>query len=417
MHLNYLLSLALIPFAAAPGDAWPQFRGPHGAGRSDARGLPLHWSETDNVRWKTAIHGKGWSSPVVWGNQVWLATARPDGKELYGMCVDRNSGKVLHDLLLFTDEKPAFCHAFNSYASPTPAIEEGRVYLHFGSAGTACVDTASGKTIWTRRDFPCNHWRGPGSSPVLFQDLLFLTFDGYDHQYVVALDKRTGSTVWRKDRSIPYGTNDGDAKKAYGTPTVIEVAGRPQLVSPSAVGTIAYDPPTGEEIWMVKHGGMNVAQPPIYGDGLLYLCTGDGGFRLYALRPEGRGDLTQTRVEWKHNRNAPSRCGPLLADGLLFFNNEAGVVTCLESKTGKEVWTERLKGRFSASPLLAEGRMYFCSEDGPTYVVEAGRTWKLLATNPLADGFMASPAVAGKSLILRTKTHLYCIEDKNADRQ
>ena len=413
MRLIYLLTLALLPAAATAGDVWPQFRGPQGAGRSDARGLPVHWGEAKNVRWKTPIHGKGWSSPVVWGDQIWLATARPDGKELYGVCVDRRSGKVVHDLLLFTDEKPAFCHAFNSYASPTPVVEEGHVYLHFGSAGTACVDTATGKTVWTRRDFPCNHWRGPGSSPVLFGDLLFLTFDGYDRQYVVALDKRTGSTVWQKDRSIDYGTNNGDYKKAYCTPAVIEVNGKPQLVSPSAIGTIAYDPSNGEEIWKVKHGGMNVAQPPLYGDGLLYLCTGDGGFRLYALRPDGRGDLTQTGIEWKHNRNAPSRCGPLLVDGLLFFNSEQGVVTCLEAKTGKEVWTERLKGRFSASPLYADGHLYFFSEDGPAYVAEAGRTWKLLATSTLDDGFMASPAVAEKSLILRTKTHLYCIEGKD----
>jgi outer membrane protein assembly factor BamB len=404
-----LLSLAFLPAAAAE-DAWPQFRGPHGAGRSDATGLPVRWGEGENVRWKTPIPGKGWSSPVVCGEQVWLTTAPPDGKERRGVCVDRGTGKVVYDLLLFKDDNPAFCHPFNSYASPTPAIEEGRVYLHFGSAGTACVETATGKTLWARRDLPCDHWRGPGSSPVLFGNLLFLTFDGYDRQYVAAVDKRTGATVWRKDRAIDYGTDNGDAKKAYSTPTVIDVAGRPQLVSPSAGATIAYDPYTGEEVWRVRHGGMNVAQPPLYGDGLLYLCTGDGGFRLFALRPDGRGDVTQTHVVWQHARNAPSRCGPILADGLLIVNNEQGVVTSLDAKTGGEVWTARQKGRFSASPLYAEGRLYFFSEDGPAYVAEAGRHWNLLATSTLDDGFMASPAVAGKSLFLRTRTHLYRVE-------
>jgi outer membrane protein assembly factor BamB len=402
----------LFAVSATAADIWPQFRGPNGAGRSDAKGLPVQWSEKENVRWKTAIHGKGWSSPVVFGDQIWLTTATPDGKERYGVCVDRNSGKILRDALIFTDEKPQFCHEFNSYASPTPAIEEGRVYLHFGSAGTACVDTTTGKTLWTRRDLPCNHWRGPGSSPILYRDLLYLTFDGYDFQYVAALDKRTGHTVWKKDRSTDYGSNNGDLKKAYSTPTVIDVAGRPELVSPSAAGTIAYDPATGEEIWKIKHGGMNVAQPPLYGDGLLHLCTGDGGFKLFAMRADGRGDLAQSNVVWKHAKNVPSRCGLELVDGLLFFNNEQGVVTCLDAKTGTEIWTERLKGRFSASPLFAEGRLYFFSEDGPAYVVEVNRKWKLLATNPLDAGCMASPAVAGKSLIVRSKTHLYCLKLK-----
>jgi outer membrane protein assembly factor BamB len=410
MRTTLLLTAALLPAAAVAGDNWPQFRGPNGAGTTDATGLAVHWSEGENVRWKTPIHGKGWSSPVARGEQVWLTTAPPDGKERYAVCVDRHTGKVLHDILVFTDENPAFCHAFNSYASPTPAIEEGRVYVHFGSAGTACLDTATGKTLWARRDLPCDHWRGPGSSPVLYGDLLFLTFDGYDRQYVAALDKKTGATVWRKDRDIDYGTTDGDAKKAYATPTVVDAAGRLQLVSPSAGAAVAYDPFTGREIWKVRHGGMNVAQPPLSGNGLLYLCTGDGGFRLYALRPDGRGDVTQSRLAWKYARNVPSRCGPLLVGDLLFFNSEQGVVTCLDAKNGKEVWVARLKGPFSASPLYAEGRLYFFNQDGAAYVVEAGRTWKLLATNTLDDGFMASPAVAGKSLFLRTKTHLYCVE-------
>jgi outer membrane protein assembly factor BamB len=408
----FLLAFATFP-GVTTGDAyWPQFRGPQGAGQAGATGLPLSWSESKNIRWKTEIHGKGWSSPVVWKDQIWVTTALSDGKELYGVCLDRRTGAIVHDLLLFSDEHPAFCHAFNSYASPTPAIEDGRVYLHFGSAGTACVDTATGQTVWARRDFPCNHWRGPGSSPVLFRDLLFLTFDGYDHQYVVALNKRTGDTVWKKDRSIDYRTDNGDFKKAYGTPSVFTIGGKPQLVSPSAVGTISYDPFTGAEIWSVRHGGMNVAQPPLHGNGLFYLCTGDGGFRMYALRDDAKGNVADCQVVWKHAKNAPSRCAPILEDDCLLFSNEHGAVTCLEAKTGRELWTERLNGRFTASPLCADGRLYFFSEDGPAYVAAADKsTWRVLATNTLDDGFMASPAVAGKSLFLRTKTHLYCVEE------
>ncbi len=413
MRLTLLLSLATFPALAAAGENWPQFHGPNGTGCTDATGLPVEWGEGKNVRWKTPIHDRGWSSPVVWGEQVWLTTATRDGTKLYGVCVDRRSGKIVHDLLLFAPEHPPFCHQFNSYASPTPAVEEGRVYLHFGSMGTFCVDTATGKTLWSRRDLLCDHWRGPGSSPVLYGDLLFLTFDGYDRQYVVALDKKTGANVWKKDRSIDYATDNGDLKKSYSTPGVVDVDGRPELVSPSAVGTIAYDPLTGEEIWKVRHGGMNVSQPPLYGDGLFYLCTGDFGWRLYALRADGRGDVTQSHVVWKRARNAPSRCSPLLVGDLLFFTNEQGVVTCLEAKTGREVWTQRLGGHFTASPLYAEGRLYFFSEDGPAHVAAAGREWKLLATNQLDDGYMASPAVAGKSLFLRTKKSLYCVEKKD----
>jgi outer membrane protein assembly factor BamB len=398
--------------ATAAGDSWPQFRGPRGDGHAEGTGFPVRWSETENVRWKVAIPGKAWSSPVVWGKQVWVTNATPDGKKLSAVCVDRDRGTVVHDVTVFEIEKPAFCIAFNSYASPTPAVEEGRVYVHFGSAGTACLDTATGKTLWARQDLPCNHWRGPGSSPVLWRDLLLLTFDGYDLQYLAALDKKTGRTVWKKDRNLDYGTDNGDLKKGFSTPAVVDVGGKPQLVSPSAGGTAAYDPATGAELWRVKAGGMNVASPPLYGHGRLYVTTGDGGFRLYAVRPDGRGDVTATHVDWKYNRAVPSRCGPLLVGDLLFLVNEQGIVSCLEAKTGQLVWQERLKGTFSASPLYADGHIYYCSQEGVTYVAEAGRTWKLLATNRLDDGFMASPAAAGRALYLRTKTHLYRVEGK-----
>src|SRR5262249_12818569 len=225
-----LIVSAFLTAEAAAGETWPQFRGPRGEGRTDAVGLPVRWGEKENIVWKTPIHDKGWSSPVVWGGQVWMTTARADGKELFAVCVDRETGKILHDLKVFDVEKPAFCIPFNSYASPTPVIEEGRVYVHFGTYGTACLDTATGKKLWERRDLNCDHFRGPGSSPIVFGDLLFVHFDGFDVQYVVALDKATGKTVWKKDRAIDYGTDNGDLKKAYATPTVITVQGKPQLI-------------------------------------------------------------------------------------------------------------------------------------------------------------------------------------------
>ncbi len=198
-------------------DAWTQFRGPKGNGHAESQNLPLTWSEEENIQWKTEIPGKGWSSPVVWKNQIWLTTATVDGKKMSALCVDAETGKVIKNLLIYENVKPDFCHDTNSYATPTPVIEEGRLYVHFGKYGTACLDTNSGKILWSRRDFECDHFRGPASSPILFQNRLFVAYDGFDVQYVVALDKHTGKTLWRKDRGIDYRTSNGDRKKAYST--------------------------------------------------------------------------------------------------------------------------------------------------------------------------------------------------------
>jgi outer membrane protein assembly factor BamB len=408
-----LIVSAFLTAEAPPSENWPQFRGPRGEGRSDSVGLPVRWGEKDNVVWKTPIHDKGWASPVVWGGQIWMTTARADGKELFAVCVDRETGKILHDLKVFDVAEPAFCIPFNSYASPTPVIEEGRVYVHFGTYGTACLDTATGKKLWERRDLHCDHFRGPGSSPILFGDLLFVHFDGFDAQYVVALDKATGKTVWKKDRAINYGTDNGDLKKAYATPTVITVNGKPQLISPAAVATIAYDPRTGDELWKVYHGGMNVAQPPQYADGKLFLCTGDGGLRLLAVRPDGSGDVTKTHIDWKSAKAGTSRTSPVLSGDKLYLISEGGILFCVDAQSGTVAWQQRVGGRFSASPLYADGKLYLFGEDGESVVGEPGKEWKKLAVNKLDDGCMATPAVAGKALFLRTRTHLYRIEQKD----
>ncbi|HVX61177.1 MAG TPA: PQQ-binding-like beta-propeller repeat protein [Pirellulales bacterium] len=410
--MRTLMFCALLSFgvSAAAGERWTQFRGPQGAGVSDATGLPIHWSETENIRWKTALPGKAWSSPVVWDDQVWATNATEDGKRLSAVCINRETGEIVRDVLVFDVEQPQFCYPFNSYASSTPVIEAGRLYVHYGSHGTACLDTTDGHTIWARQDFPCNHHRGAGSSPVVFGNLLFLTFDGFDQQYVVALDKTTGKTVWQKDRNIDYGTDNGDHKKAYGTPTVITAGGQTQLVSPSAAATIAYAPATGEELWKVQHGGMNAAAPPLFGQGLIFINTAAGGFKQFAVRPNGRGNVTESHVVWKFQQGTPLRCAPLLVDDLLYMLNEAGIVTCLDAKTAELIWKHRLGGNYSSSPLYAEGHIYVNSEDGESHVIAAGRKFELLATNHLDAGCMATPAIAGKALFHRTKTHLYRIE-------
>jgi outer membrane protein assembly factor BamB len=395
---------------AVGGENWPQFRGPAGDGLSDARGLAVTWSESEHVRWKTPIHGKAWSSPVIWGEQIWMTTATENGKELSAVCVDRESGRVVQDLLVFKIPEPQFCHAFNSYASSTPVIEEGHVYVHFGSPGTACLDTRTGKTLWTRQDLPCDHFRGAGSSPILYSDLLIVALDGYDYQYVVALDKHTGKTAWKQDRNIDYGSDNGDIKKAYCTAMVIEVEGKPQLVLPSAGDTIAYEPATGQELWRVHHGGMNAAARPLFGHGRVFINTAAGGLKLFALRVGGTGDVTKD-IDWKCSQGTSTRSSQLLIGDWIFMVSDAGIATCLDAHTGKAIWQKRLEGEFTSSPLGAEGRVYYSNQDGKTFVVAAEPEYKLLATNTLGAGSMASPAVYGKAIYLRTKTHLYRIEN------
>ena len=361
--------------------------------------------------WKTPIHGKAWSSPVIWDQQVWMTTATANGKDLSAVCVDRETGKIVHDLLVFHIPEPQYCIEFNSYASSTPVIEAGRLYVHYGSAGTACIDTQTGKTLWARPDLPCDHFRGAASSPILFENLLVVALDGYDLQYVVALDKETGDTVWRRDRNIDYGTDDGDAKKAYCTATVIEVDGKPQLVYPSAGDTIAYEPRTGEELWRVHHGGMNAAARPLFGHGRLFINTASGGLKLFAMRVGGSGDVTKSNIDWTSTQGVSTRSSQLLVGDWLFMVSDAGIATCLDAKTGKLLWQKRLAGEFSASPIGAEGRVYYCNQVGETFVVAAQPKYELLATNKLDDGCMASPAVYDKAIYLRTKTHLYRLQD------
>lgn len=407
-----LLLVVLFTSSAWADKNWPEFRGPRGNGASDSTGLPLSWSATQNIRWKTDIRGKAWSSPVIWGDQIWVTTAPKDGKELFAICVDLNTGKVEKDIQVFSIEKPQYCIEKNSYASPTPVLEEGRLYVHFGAHGTACLDTKSGEILWTRQDLECNHHRGPASSPVLWGDLLILTFDGFDVQYLVALDKKTGKNVWKTDRNLKYKSSDGDIKKAYSTPAIIEVGGKPLLVSPSAEASVAYNPVDGKEVWRVRSGGMNASSRPLFGNGLVYMSAPDGGFQMFAVKPDGSGDVTGTHVAWKQAKGVPKHASHVLVGELLFMAADGGLISCLNALTGESLFQERVGGGgYSASPLYADGRIYFFSEDGKTPVIAASKEFKLLATNELPDGFMASPAVTGKALVLRTKTALYRVEE------
>lgn len=394
------------------GENWPQLRGPDGNGHAKATGLALEWSENKNVAWKTAIHDRGWSSPVIWGDQVWLTTADKRGKGLFAVCVDRRTGKIVHDVKVFDVVRADKIASMNSYASPTPVIEEGRVYVHYGTYGTACLDTKTGRTIWSRRDLKCEHHMGPGNSPIVFGKLLIVPVDGCDVQYVVALDKTTGKTAWKTDRSVDYSRINRYTRKAYCTPTVIETAGRHELISPCSRAVIAYNPLTGKELWKVRHSGWSMVPRPLFGHGLVYLVMDYDYPELWAIRPGGRGDVTKTNVAWKLKKPVPRKPSFLLIGDLIFLVDDTGHVACLEAKTGKIVWQQRIDGQFSASAIYADGRIYLFSERSVTTVIEPARRFKLLATNSLEGRMMASCAVAGKALFLRTETHLYRIEKR-----
>jgi outer membrane protein assembly factor BamB len=404
--------------SAAPAQTnWPAWRGPTADGRCDATGLSLHWSETENIAWKTGIHDLGYSTPVVWGDQVWLTTAKEDGTALYAVCIDLSSGKVLRDIEVFRPENPQHINPANSYATPSAVLEAGRVYVHYGTFGTACIDTASGEVLWRRSDLNCDHMQGPASSPVLFEDLLILTLEGIDKQFMAALDKKTGKTVWMYNRPADIYTPDTKPvfRKSFQTPAIIDVNGAPQLVSNGAFLVTGHEPRTGREIWRVRYGVDSTISSIVHGHGLLFVNTGGhpSESELLAIREGGTGDVINSHVAWKMTKNTPFQTSPVLAGDLLYTVTDEGMLTCLEATTGKPVWSQRLKGKFGASPLASTDRIYVSNTKGVTTVFAPERQYRELAINQLDGELWTSPAVAGKALLLRTKTHLYKIAQKD----
>ena len=391
----------LLFLLLTPGD-WPQFRGPDGQGHSDERGLPLNWSETKNVRWKVVIPGKGWSSPVIQGDRIWLTTATDEGKSLRAIAVDRNTGSILINVEVFHLKSPHQTNPKNSYASPTPVLEADRIYVHFGAYGTACINQ-SGEIIWQTHLEYDNGQHGPGSSPVLYDNLLIISCDGQDLQFVVALDKLTGKVRWKKTR---------EGYQAYATPLVIKRPEGDLVVSPGAFRAIAYEPRTGKEIWQVGYGdGFSNVPRPVYGQGLVFICTGFQQPSMLAVRVDGRGDVTRSNTAWTLNRGVPLTPSPLLVGDELYMISDNGIASCVDAKTGRELWRVRLGGNYSASPIFADERIYFLSEEGESVVIEPAKQFKALARNQLDGLTLASMAVSGGSIFVRSQTHLYRISN------
>jgi outer membrane protein assembly factor BamB len=410
------LAISLLAINAYSQDKnWTHFRGTAMNSVSTTTGIPLKW-EGSAIKWKTEIHGKGHSSPVVFGNQIWITTGTPDGKELYAVCTDFQSGKILYDIKVFTPESLEGKHSINTFASPTPCIEKGFVYVHFGSYGTACIKTSDGTVVWKRTDYKCKHVQGPASSPVIYKNLLILHFEGTDVRYIVALDKATGQEVWRTNRpEEPFKSLTQIGRKAYVTPLIINVKGRDLMISNSSAGCFAYEPLTGKEVWRVIRGAESTVPMPVYENGVIYYYTGymvdeeaPNFSELLAVNPDGKGDITTTNILWKKrdNQNTNQILTPVIKDGLIYTVNTKNTMMCIDATSGKELWTERQMANYNASPVYADGKVWFFSVKGDVVVLTAGRNQALASRFTMDSGIWATPAFLRNSVILRTEKYL-----------
>ncbi|MBM3846182.1 MAG: serine/threonine protein kinase [Verrucomicrobia bacterium] len=406
----WVLAIAslLIPAVSNASD-WPEFRGPTGQGHSPAKNLPVQWSATNNIAWKTPIAGMGWSSPVLIKDRLYLTTALSGagikGLELQVLCLDARTAKGIWSTNVFTPEDGAGLHRKNSYASPTPIVRNDKLYVHFGHLGTACLDL-KGRVLWRQNSIKYPPVHGNGGSPALVKDRLIFSCDGLSDPIVVALDAKTGDVVWKTPRNHPSAPK----KFAFSTPLHIEHNGRHELISPGPGGCYSYDPVTGRELWRVDTiNGFSVVPRPVFAHGLLFVNTDYDFPKLLAIRPGGTGDVTQTHVAWETKRGAPSTPSALVVGDEVYFVSDAGIATCADARSGTIHWNERLGGGFSASPVVAEGRIYFQNEEGMGYVVKVGKQFELLAKNELGERTLASYAIDDAAIYIRGAENLYRI--------
>ncbi|MDO9578968.1 MAG: PQQ-binding-like beta-propeller repeat protein [Bacteroidales bacterium] len=404
--------------ASSQDKNWTHFRGSNLNGMAADENIPLKWDDSV-IKWKTEIHDKGYSSPVVYNNQIWVTTASLDGKNLYAVCIDFQTGEIIYDIKIFTPAEVERKHSLNSYASPTPCIEKNFVYVHYGSMGTACINSANGSIVWKRTDFKCKHVQGPASSPVIYKNLLILHYEGTDVRFIVALDKSNGKLVWRSDRPAePYERITEIGRKAYTTPIIINVKGRDMLISNGSAVCIAYDPATGMEIWRVVDGAESTIAMPFTENGVVFWYTGfmvtsDGTkfTELVAVNAVGKGDITATNVIWK-KRDELSRnqsLSPVIKDGLIYTVNTRNIMMCIDASTGEEIWSTHVRSNYDASPIYVNDNIWFFSVKGEVLIIKAGRKYEAVAQNQMDSGIWATPAVLRNSVILRTQKYLYRI--------
>jgi outer membrane protein assembly factor BamB len=389
---------------------WPQFRGPRGQGISNARNVPVNWSSSSNILWRAEIPGRGWSSPVLRRGRLYVTTsvspAENGNPSLRALCLDAGSGKSLWDTEVFVHTGSTYIHNKNSHASPTPVLEDDRLYVHFGHQGTACLGL-DGKVLWRNTTLKYSPVHGSGGSPILVDDALIFSCDGASDPFVVALNKKTGQVLWKTARTFA-----AKKKFSFSTPLLINANGRSQVVSPSSGAVYAYDPKDGRELWRVRYAeGYSVVPRPVFGHGLLFISTAFDSPEAMAIRPDGQGDVTDTHVVWKLAKGAPKTPSMLLVGDELYFVSDGGIATCVDAKTGRVHWAERVGGNYSASPLLADGRIYLQNEEGIGVVLAPGKTFHQLAQNSLGERTLASYAVTDGALFIRTDAHLYRVEN------
>lgn len=406
--LRTTLPAWLLLAGLAPADSnWPRFRGPEATGHSTETGLPVAW-DARSILWKTPLKGRGQSSPIIWGDRIFLTSAVDDGKQRLVFGIDRKSGKVLWEQVAWTGT-PEPTHVMNGWASATCVTDGQHVYASFGKAGLHCY-TVDGRHVWSRHlgEFISKTKRGTAASPILAGDLVIFNGDSESDPYLFGIDKRTGQTVWKTERP---------AREGYSTPLVVTVNGRQELVLNGDPFVAGYDPATGKQLWFCKSFAPRGEPAPTIANGILYVINGQPG-DVYAVRPGGSGDVTKTHIVWhtprKGGRDQPC---PTVAGNYLLVPNLEGILTCYDVKTGKELWKERIStARTSASPVVVEGRVYFINEKGEVIVVEPGPELKVVARNNVDPGpdevFRSQLAPSSGVFFLRSDRVLYCVGGK-----
>ena len=414
--LRHTLAGCVVLFvcsASSPAIEWNAFRGPHGDGHASVSGLPTEWSESQNVVWRQAVPGQGWSSPVVNDGTVFITTAvssatASNDLSLRLLAFSETTGELLNDVEVFQqrgDTAPQI-HRKNSHASPTPLIHGNRIYVHFGHQGTACLDT-QGKILWRNRSLAYEPVHGNGGSPILVGDALIFSCDGGSDPFIVALDAATGEVRWKTDR-----VTDASAKFSFSTPTLITVDGQQQVISPGSNVVSAFNPIDGKEIWRLRYDGYSVIPKPVFATGLVFVCTGFNRPRLLAIEPNGKGDVTETHLVWDTNRAVPHTSSVLVVDDKVFMVSDSGVASCLGARTGTLHWSERVGGKFSASPFYSNGLIYLQDEDGKATILQASTEFNVVTTNTIGGRTFASYGATGKALLVRSEEYLYRIESR-----
>lgn len=402
--------------SVAFGENWPGFRGPTRQGVSAETNIPAAWSATDNIAWKTTIDGLGWSSPIVWNDRVFVTTATEKGQSYRLVCLDRKTGSILWNNEVLR-QKPGYKQPDNSDATATPVTDGSSVFV-LSADGTFAAVSFDGKVLWKHQEFEYYSQHGLGASPILYNDLLIAAFDysspgpdklvgwqkPWDQSFILAVDRTSGQVRWKGRR--------GMSRIAHVVPNIAKVGDSDQLISGAGDVIQGFDLKNGELIWTVHSAGEGVVPSIVVGEGLIYSCSGFGDSAVRAVRPGGKGDLTETNIIWESMDDVPHVPSPLYVKPNLYTLTETGVLRCLDGVTGKEIFRQRLGGKFSASPVWADGKLYLLSEQGKTFVVETAPQYKLVAQNELDEKCCASIAISQGNLFVRSEKTLFCIGPK-----